>query len=162
MYPAAHRQLMVWKTAPTAWVVDPATGQGAHDANPALSLYSPIGHGEQFDASGPSNPTLHRQFASNVAPELKLAEPLGHVWQLAGPECTLYEPGRHAVQTLPFVPVNPGLQVQSVTNELATGEKLFAGQFLQLLMPVSSYCPAGHAVQTSDCRSHTAGNIADP
>jgi len=157
VYPAAQRQLVVWKTAPMACVVDPTTGQALQDANPALSLYFPMGHGEQFDTSGPSKPTLHRQFASNVLPALKLREPLGHVWQLAGPASTLYEPARHAVQTPPFAPVKPGLQVQAATDELACGEKLFPGQVVHLLMTVSSYCPAGHTVQTRDCRSHTAG-----
>jgi len=162
VYPAAQRQLVVWKTAPMACVVEPTTGQALQDANPASSLYFPMGHGEQFDASGPSKPTLHRQFASNVLPALKLREPLGHVWQFAGPVPVLYEPARQAVQAAPFAPVKPALQMQALTDELACGETLFPGQAMHLLMAVSSYCPAGHTMQTSDRRSHTAGKTRDP
>ena len=57
--------------------------------------------------------------------------PASQATQLPAPWVSLYEPGGHAVQTPPLVPVYPALHPQSVALSLPAGELESAGQSRQ-------------------------------
>ena len=157
-----------------------------HATLPLLVLYLPVIHPVQTPPSGPENPALQVQ-ATRTELELGEFEFVGQPKhtdaalalavveyvatpqsvQRAFPLTVLYLPATHPVQTPPFGPENPALQVQATRTELELGELELEGQVWQVdavpeptvpeyvpdpqsvhaALPLTSlYFPAAHAV----------------
>ena len=76
----------------------------------------------------------------------------GHGEHDADPASALYFPATHSEHVSPSRPVEPALQVQSVSSVLASGAWAFAGHpwHTSAVAPTSvEYCPAAQLLQTA-------------
>jgi len=130
--------------APTAVKYFPDT-QLMQEALPRSVLYVPAMHFVQVPPFGPLDPSSQMQSLCTTLPAAVLEFP-GQVWQTAdvlaptaaenvlsgqfvhsaSPLAILYLPATHSLHVPPSAPVNPELQVQSLSSLLASGELEFA------------------------------------
>jgi hypothetical protein len=147
--------------------------QSVHAALPVWILYLPATQAVHEPPSGPVNPALQvqaaraelglgelelpghvRQVAANVAPVLVEYVPAPQSVHAALPVLVLYFPVTQTVHEPPSGPVNPALQVQAATVELASGELELVGHVthvVEIVAPVLvEYVPAKQSVHKAE------------
>ncbi len=146
--------------------------QSVHAALPVLILNLPATQISHEPPSGPVNPALQVQAATAelATDELELVGQVMHVVEIVAPVLVEYVPAKQSVHAAlpvlilnlpatqiahepPSGPVNPALQVQAATAELATDELELVGQVMhveEIVAPVLvEYVPAPQSVHTA-------------